>query len=179
MSFPQYRTSSGCIYTDAMTWPFLIFSVKRKSLSPGTQISILKERICIIMLALSQHILIYLSAAVARGSSSITQQPSQIKGANLPLASVSSDKQVPAVQDTLSAAPLAHLPLNFSYSSLSATRAALCDGKKYGHEVKSSSCIDALETIPDLERSVSFGPRHQGHSILGSCILSCTDLCRD
>ena len=131
------------------------------------------------MLSLSQTILIYLSAAVARGSSSISQRPSQIKGADLPLASVSSDKEVPSVQDTLSAAPIAHLPLNLSYSSLAATRSALCDGNKYGHEVKSSSCIDALEIIPDLEKIVSFGPRHQGHFMLGSCILSCTGLCRD
>ena len=124
------------------------------------------------MLFLSHAILIYRFAAVALGSSPIPQRPSQIAGAELSLASASSDNKLPTVQDTLSASPIAHIPLNLSYSSSAATPSAFCDGNKYGHEVKSSSCIDALEIIPDLERSVNFGPRHQGHFVLGLCILS-------
>ena len=57
-------------------------------------------------------------------------------------------------------------------SRFSSRLSATCDGNKYGREVKSGSCIDVLEIIPDLERPVSLGPRHQGSFMLGLWLLT-------
>ena len=81
------------------------------------------------------------------------------------------------IPSTAENVPVAQLSSNLSRyeSNVSATTpSAVCDGIRYGREVKSGSCIDALEIIPDLERTVSFGPRNQGSFMLGPCVFADT-----
>ena len=84
--------------------------------------------------------------------------------------SASPDIAVPRAGIEPASVSLPQLALNLSRGSSNlsvAIPSALCDGNRYGREVKSGSCIDALEIIPDLERTVSFGPRAQGSFMLG------------
>lgn len=124
-------------------------------------------------------LLVRLSAAAMLASSFILQRPSQTVGASRPLLSASSVYDLPPVRSAPRSFTIANMSSVLPYNIAAAAPSAMCDGNKYGREVKSSSCIDALEIIPDLERTVSFGPRHQGTFMLGSCIFRSQGHCLD
>ena len=118
------------------------------------------------MVFIEPHRFLLCIFAVARLTSSFTPQtPSQIAGASVPLVSGSTYFRVQPVQPAVVSDPASDRSRNLS----AAASAAVCDGNKYGFEVRSSSCIDALEIIPDIEKTVSVGPRQQGHFTLGAC----------
>ena len=107
---------------------------------------------------------------VAAVWSFIIQRTSQSEGTNAALLSAFPGNIAAPARSTSDTIPLEQVfPNQSQYSSnmSGSTPSAACDGLKYGRDVKSSSCISALEIIPDLERPVSFGPRTQGSFMLG------------
>ena len=109
-------------------------------------------------------------ASLAIVWSFIVHRPSRIRDADTSLLSPPPGIIIPLLRPTTHTISDAQVSSNFSRfsSKLSAT----CDGNKYGREVKSGSCIDVLEIIPDLERPVSLGPRNQGSFMLGLWVLT-------
>ena len=132
------------------------------------------EQICIIMSAAIYAGLNRLFVFRAPDLSLSFLSLAQTVEAKQPLASAVSRSGPGHVEAVTNHVPGTDWSSNLSHYESAVSVAAVCDGNKYGRDVISSSCIDALEIIPDLERTVSFGPRHQGTSMLGSSFSWCS-----